>query len=183
MNNNTAEIKDYAQRIRTGKVIEAQIIASLRDRGMDIASPTQYEDMHDKIDGWIIDKQNVRHSVQIKYRESGDDIIFEIVKDIDRNLIGRDMESKAQFYIVVDRSGKGRMYSTILIKAMARKMLDMVRKKLSVSKAENEWKCNQAWNHSWDLKITFDKAHGQRKLMAYMNPLMFEVLNEWNNLI
>jgi len=180
--NNTANIQDYSTRIKTGKKIEHQIIAALRDRGMNIDSPSPHEDMRDKIDGWMIDPTGVRHSVQIKYRESGDDIIFEIIKDIQKNIFGRDIESKAQFYIVVDRQGTGRMYSTILIKSWARKMLAMVQKSYSVNPAQTEWKGNQG-HHLWELKITLDRAHGQRKLMAYMSPYMFEAIEQWNNLI
>jgi len=182
MQNDTSNIKDYSTRISAGKSIESKIIQSLRDRGIDIALPSKQEDMYDKIDGWIT-KDGKKHSVQIKYREGGDDIIFEILKDMDRNVLGRDMESKAEYYIVVDRQGNGKMYSTKLIKALAQKMLDFVEKSLKLNRSKTDWKFNGGWNNSWELKITIDNAHGQRKLMAFMNPLMFDAIGEWNDLI
>lgn len=170
-----ADIQDYGLRVETGKLVEQKILTALRYAGMKIADPTSEEDTQDKVDGWIIDETG-RHSLQIKYRETGDDILFEVMRDLDRNIPGRDSVSKAEYYLVVDRSGTGRLFLTAPIKELARQMITIAGELLNTTKTE--------WHGiGWQLRITIDRANGSRKLMAFFNPNKFRCLNEWNNLI
>jgi hypothetical protein len=159
----------YDERVALGKAKEQQAIDLLRSKGVVIQDPTAREDMYDKIDGWVME-DGKRLALQVKVREGGDDIIFEIMKDIDRDLPGRDSVSKAHYYLVVDRKGVARMFLTEPIKTLAQHLL----------KVATALSSKQAWQGiGWQMKITVDKAHGNRKLMAYMNPGLFKCLGEW----
>jgi hypothetical protein len=161
---------DYLSRVALGKAKEQQAIDLLCSKGVVIEAPTTREDMYDKIDGWVVENGS-RLAMQVKVREGGDDIIFEIVKDIDREIIGRDSVSKAHYYLVVDRRGTARMFLTEPIKKMAEHLLQVAR---NLSTKES-WR-----GIGWEMKITVDKAHGNRKLMAYLKPGLFKCLGEWH---
>lgn len=172
---NTADITNYKQRVDTGKLVEKQIVANLRKQGVKFTDPTEHEDMTDKIDGWIQRFEGLR-PVQIKYREGGDDIIFEIIKDIDHNLPGRDMQSIAEFYLVVNTLGEGRLFKVAEIKDLARRLL-------AFYESVKDTTSKDRWNHTaWELKVTVDRAHGNRKLMGYFSPKAFTVVQMWENL-
>lgn len=143
--------------------------------GLTINEATPEEDQQDKIDGWMVDKAGDKHSIQIKYRETGDDILFEVVKDLDKSYEGRDMVSKAEFYVIVNRTGYCRLFLTAPIKKWAQKLLAMAMQDLSVKRSKRNWKGIRPW----EMKITIDRAHGNRKLMAYFSPTMFEAIGEW----
>lgn len=181
MNNMIADTKDYHQRIQQGKQIEFKIITALRKNGINIADATSREDMFDKIDGWIINKLGERQSVQIKYRENGNDIIFELVKDLYRGIPGRDMNCKAENYLLVNSQGVGKLFKTHEIKYMASIILNYVKSQMeTMIHRQTKWNSEE---NKWEAKITVDKAEGQCKLMAYMNPSMFTTIGEWKNLI
>ena len=81
-----ANITNYSDRISAGKRVEAEILNALRQKGYKIEDPTEQQDKYDKIDGWWVDKKNNKHGVQVKFRQSGDDILFELMKDLKRNI-------------------------------------------------------------------------------------------------
>jgi hypothetical protein len=168
--------KDYQQRVAAGKSTEKEILDLLRARGMKIADPTSHEDMVDKIDGWL-EKDGKKLAVQVKFREGGDDVIFEILKDIDKGIPGRDMISKASLYIVKDRQGVIRMFSVGEIKRMADVLLKHVIADLKQSPQKTDWGGGQG--AIANVKLTVDKAHGNRKLMAFFNPKRLTTLGEW----
>jgi hypothetical protein len=166
----------FDDRIAKGKGVELLIVAELRKQGVVFINPTPDEDMHQKIDGWIIGEDGVRRSVQIKYREKGDDIIIEIIKDINRNLPGRDILSKADLYLLVNRLGEGRLFDNIPLKEMALKMLKYYHAVKEMAWTE-EWSSNE-----WDLKLRNDRSHGNKKLIGFIDPSYFKVLQQWKNL-
>ena len=68
-------------RVRHGKKIEEKIKEALRTIGkLTIEDPNNNEDLYCKIDAWLVGV-NGRVPIQIKYRESDEDILFEIYKD------------------------------------------------------------------------------------------------------
>ena len=156
-------VTDYNTRIALGKSQEPIIIDFLRSKGMKVDLPTANQDIKDKIDGFILPKAGGRISFQLKFRESGDDIIFEIIKDWNRNIEGRDLVSKAQLYVVVDRHGRLNIFNTKDIKAKARELLDLA------DKTPN----NQSGT-GWDLKFTTDKSNNNVKLMGFFSPSLFK---------
>jgi hypothetical protein len=168
--------KDYQQRVAAGKSTEKRILDKLRAAGMKIADPTANEDMFDKIDGWL-ETDGKKAAIQVKFREAGDDVIFEIVKYLDRGTPGRDMISKAEYYVVMDRKGVIRMFSTAEIKKMADVLLKHVVADLKTSPQRTEW--GGGHNSIAQVKLTVDKSHGNRKLMAFFNPSRLKSLGEW----
>lgn len=172
-----ADTTNYTQRVAAGRSVERHIISQLRAQGVNLLDATDREDMYDKIDVWMLGENGIKHSLQIKYREGGDDILVEIIKDIDMNIPGRDMQSKAEFYLIVNRSGEGRLFETKDIKQLAQNLLEYF-ESVKSSTTNDRWK-----NTGWELKVTRDRAHGNRKLMGYFVPAFFKVSKLWNKLL
>lgn len=166
---------DYDKRVDAGKRVEKQILDALRAKGIEIDDPTSSQDMIDKIDGWWLGKNGKRYSVQVKFRQSGNDILFEIVKDFNRNILGRDMKSKSVLYLVSDKHGKTRLYHTDAIKNKAQEVLKVVQDDLKQNPMQDHWSGN-----GWEAKMQYDSSHGNKKLMAYFNPNAFNVLSTWD---
>jgi hypothetical protein len=169
-----AGISNYGDRITAGKRVEHAIVDQLRKKGFTIEDPTPGQDMHEKIDGFWVDKKQNKYPLQIKFRETGDDIIFELIKDVDRKIDGRDLKTKAVLYLVADRQGVTRMFLTKPIKDKAQEILKTILAELE----NNPNKANWEGPH-WQAKLQVDRAHGQRKIMAYFNPKMFSALGTW----
>jgi len=163
-----ANIHNYGDRISAGKETEAKILNALRKMGQQISDPTPEEDKYKKIDGWW-DLKGTKRPVQVKFRETGDDILFELVKDIDRNIDGRDLISEADLYLVVNRE-----FLSKPIKEKAKEILAIVEK----DRAQSPFKVNW-WGTDWQVKLQIDRAHGQRKLVAYFKPELFNALATW----
>jgi hypothetical protein len=101
---------DFRTRVERGKGVEDRIKEALAANGIKVTGATSGQDMYDKIDGFIDGK-----AIQIKYRDSGDDILYELVKPHDQTLSlqhnikfnpGRDYRGKAVYYVVMTRDGK-----------------------------------------------------------------------------
>lgn len=169
-----ANIPDYNQRISAGKSVEEKILNALRQRGYKIENPSEQEDKYEKIDGWWIGKNGGRFPLQVKFRESGDDILFELVKDMDKGISGRDPISKSVIYLVVNRTGDARMYLTKPIKKKAQQIVAIIYDELKKNPSKTLWSGDK-----WEARIQYDRAHGQRKLVAYFHPALFDALVEW----
>lgn len=155
-------ITNYDDRISAGKERESFIIDAMIARGFKIERPTAHQDMKDKIDGVILPKAGGKLSFQLKFREHRNDIIFEIIKDWDRNILGRDLISKADLYVIVEPNGELNVYATKEIKDKAHELLALADKN----------PVNQE-GFGYQLKFTLDKAHGQKKLMGFFNKSLF----------
>jgi len=153
-------VTDYTSRIALGKEQEAYIIDYLNHNGYKIDLPTSQQDKFDKIDGFFCPKTGGRLSFQLKFREGGADIIFEAVKDWEANIMGRDMISKAQLYVIVNPQGLLSIYNTAAIKTKANELL------------ADANPVNQRGD-KWEMKFTTDKASGNHKLMMFFNPSLF----------
>lgn len=169
-----ANISNYSDRIDAGKRVEKTILDALRQKGYKINDPTSTEDKYDKIDGWWIGTKGTPYSVQVKFRQSGDDILFELVKDLNKNIPGRDLISKAHVYLVADRSGMTRMFLTKPIKEKAQHILDDIQKELKTQPNKTNWN-----GSGWQAKLQIDRAHGQPKIVAYFRPSLFQALATW----
>ena len=150
---------DYELRIAAGRKLEADIFNRLKGMGLQVRNASKREDMYDKIDFWItIGGQE--YSAQIKQREVGDDIIFEVYKDIyDQTAApnGRDYIGKAHFYVVVTPAQRGYVVKTDAIK-------NVVNEFLQENGIENGFYKGAKFN------ITTDRATGNQKLMAFFPP-------------
>lgn len=153
--------QDASHRVHYGMGIEKQIFDSLIKCGIKLRKPSMQNDMYDKIDAWW-QINGVEKAIQIKYRDTGDDILFEVMKDYHRGTPGRDMISKAQFYAVLSRVGNTIvLVDTNEIKTIVQEMKN---------RAENEG-FDQRGNYQMGnavLKIRPDPRTNQQKLMAYI---------------
>ncbi len=93
-----------ADAVKIGRKMEQRIIDSMSIYGLDITPATVAQDMFDKIDAWW-DRSGEVVPIQIKYRETGNDIVFEVLKDYDRGTPGRDVTGKAEVIAVLNSSG------------------------------------------------------------------------------
>ncbi len=153
---------DYRSRVQKGKQFEPIIIKKLNDLGIKTRNASKREDMYDKIDFWV-DVQGNWHSVQIKQREGGDDIIFEIYKDAydeTQPPNGRDYIGKSQLYLAVDTGGRG----WIANKNALRKVADAFLHQFGVDDGHYE---------GAQFKRTTDRSTGNPKLMAFFPPSKF----------
>ena len=169
-----ATTTNYSSRIHAGKQVEHKIIAQLRTKGMTIRDPTPDQDKYDKIDGIGVSPSGKEFPIQIKFRETGDDILFELVSDLDKKKPGRDIISKAEFYVVADRQGVTRMFYTAPIKEKAKEILATTEKDLAADPYKTRWS-----GSGWEAKMQWDRASGARKIVAYFNPHSFQELGHW----
>lgn len=165
---------NYSDRVDSGKRVEKKILDSLRQKGYKILDPTAQEDMKDKIDGWWIDKQGNEYPVQVKFRQSGDDILYELTADVDRKIEGRDLKSKADLYLVSDRSGTTRMFLTKPIKEKAKSILSDIQKDLQINPRKTNWE-----GSGWQVRVQYDRNDGHKKIVAYFSPRLFQALATW----
>lgn len=150
------------QRVTYGKGIEKQIFDSLVACGMKLREPSSSEDMYDKIDGWW-DVGGREEPIQIKYRDTGDDILFEVLKDFNRNIPGRDMVGKALYYAVLGRGG-GQI--VIVEVEEAKKKIKAAQ---TAAEAEGfDHRGNYRTQDGLMLRVRRDPQSGQEKLMAYI---------------
>lgn len=158
------------ERITRGREKESAIISALKNFGADIVPATsRSEDVHDKIDAWWKSKKSDSvYSVQIKFRESGDDIIFEIIRDIDRNVPGRDMKGDVDLYLVVDRRNILRVFQA---KELKRKAADLYRIFQTTKK-------DHVVGNGWEYRVQYDRRDGNKKLVAYFEPKVFKPVLE-----
>jgi len=153
--------QDYDARVQYGKSIEQQIFDSLVGCGLKLRPPSTTEDKYDKIDGWWDTGAGVK-PIQIKYRDTGDDILFEVMKDYDRRVPGRDMIGKAEFYAVLSKTG-GKI---VMVNVAEAKQLieDMVR---DAEAGGFDERGNYRQGGAM-LRIRPDPRTNQDKLMAYI---------------
>ncbi len=123
---------------------------------------SQREDMYDKIDLWVT-IQGTERAVQIKHREVGDDIIYEIYKDAyDESAPpnGRDYLGKAEFYVAVDTKRQGFVVLTKTLKDVATEYVQQN----GIRPGEHRGAV---------FKTTRDRATGNPKLMAFFSPAQY----------
>lgn len=148
------------QQIDYGQGIEKQIFNNLVKCGLKLRSASEKEDMYDKVDAWWKTPQG-EFGVQIKYKEAGNDIIFEVMKDYYKGIPGKDMVGKASFYAVLNTSNVIVMISLAEAKALIQKAREL---------AQTEG-FDERGNFSWgnvSLKLRPDKFTQQIKMMAYI---------------
>lgn len=169
------------ERVRKGKELEVLVIKNLSRQlsyiGCKILDATDSEDKYDKIDRWIITAKGTKLSLQLKVRQTGDDMIYEMVKNLETGEEGRDLKCRADLYLYVDRNGKGWMYKVPTIKTAAKTLLEQVTKDLAANPAQTEWNAP-----TYEVKVTTDNFHGNTKLMAYFSPTHFPIVSSFPNL-
>lgn len=159
--------QDLYTRVQSGKVKEGIIINTLKDKGFNITSATVSQDMHDKIDGWL----DGNKPVQIKYRDTGDDILMEIIKPFAPNMVnnytfsGRDMRGKAEIYISLNLARD-------IIRIRDAKAIKQLAQNLTHEFIDYYQKTNlrSLTTKEGTVKFTEDPANHVGKIMAYISP-------------
>lgn len=153
--------QDIGQRVQYGKSIEKQIFDNLVQCGMKLREPSVQEDKYQKIDGWW-ETPSGEKPIQIKYRDTGDDILFEVLLDYDRGIPGRDMVGKAVYYAVLTRTGGNIVMVSV---AEAKSLIQ------AAQDAADQEGFDDRGNFRYNgvmLRIRPDPRTGQDKLMAYI---------------
>ena len=147
-----------------GRNIERQIFDALVSCGMDLRPASQSQDMFNKIDAfWKKDDKLV--PIQIKYRDTGDDILFEVLKDYNQKLIGRDMVGTAIYYAVLLRKGQIVVVESAEIKQKVNSVLK-----------EADLSSGSYFISGVSLKVRQDPSSGTKKLIAYVSPSVLKIV-------
>lgn len=166
---------DPQTRVRHGKERERQIAVALKNQvGLPIVDATEDEDKDRKIDRWI-DYPEGRIALQIKYREVGEDLLFEVYDkwfdwNDSRNKLGRDMKGDAKEYAVLlkDRHTVV-MVPTKLAKDVIYEMLEAARQN---GFQPSGWYSSTLRYFVHDLKLELkvqkDPDDGRQKMIAYI---------------
>lgn len=176
--------QNFDQRVAYGKNIEALIIKSLVDNfGWQIKPASANDDMVGKIDGYILraDKRMMAHlptqntPIQVKYRDSGSDLLMEVVKPwsidmidmpIQQIMTGRDMVGRAMIYVCLDPTGSIiRVRSAIDGKKACRTMLMSFMEQLRKDPTARMYKEGGDM-----LRMVFDPRNNTPKINAFLNP-------------
>lgn len=180
MNHNTHAREDSRLRVRNGRERERQIANALRDLGLQVQDATEYEDKQRKIDRWLV-QDGKRVALQIKYRETGDDLLFEVYDRFDgwdnpTNKIGRDMQGDAKLYAVLKTD---RETVVMVPTAQAKGIINDM-----ISAAQNVgWTAEALYSKTLryfvagqkaELKWQRDPADGRGKLVAYIPAGVFQ---------
>ena len=174
---------DPRTRVRIGQAREKQIAEALRDQaGLPITDATADEDKDRKVDRWL-DYPSGRVALQIKYREVGQDLLFEVYDkwfgwDDVNNKLGRDMQGDAEQYAVLlsDRTTVV-MVPTAIAKEIIGKMIEQAKQgwteegySKTLDYRPNGIKCQ--------LKAQSDPRDGRQKMVAYIPALYFVALQQ-----
>jgi hypothetical protein len=162
-------------RTRVGLEIQRRVIAQLRSLGEDILEARNDDEEGRGIDFWWKMDDGEYHSVQFKYRQSGDDLLYELLYDVDTEEDGRDMKGESEFYLWIDTHGVGRLVKTDLIRQLTPEMLKAYHDRPYRKVIDGDgW---QLWN--LPERGEYNDAGVERiKLIAYVKPSSVDVLWE-----
>ena len=170
---NTTRFQFPSDRVKVGKCREGQIIEALRTQAhLPLFASNSDEDNVDKVDCWL---GNV--PVQVKYRETGKDLLFEVFDtwhgwDSGHNKIGRDMFGKAVKYAVLLNDRKTVVVvPTALAKTVIHRMMDSAKIVWPHLKG-NTFKYN-THGLTLELKAQRDPGDQRQKMIAYIPPEYF----------
>jgi hypothetical protein len=170
--------------VKHGVQREAQIANALRQQaGIPLLEATGDEDKIQKVDRWV-NYPTGRVALQIKYRESGKDLLFEVYDkffgwDHPNNKLGRDMFGDATEYAVLLRDRK----TVVLVPtASAKKVINTM---VEVAQRDG-WTHSRYWGGATlnyrvfgvnlELKVQNDPGDGRQKMVAYIPADYFRFL-------
>lgn len=169
--------------VRNGLMRERHIADALRDQiGLPIRNANQYEDRILKVDRWLVYPDR-RVALQIKYRENGKDLLFEVYDtfhswDDPKNKLGRDMYGEAAEYAVLMQDRKTIvMVPTDLAKETIYKMVEQAKKGWSVMSVYGNTLRYHESGCELNLKQQKDPQDKRWKMVAYI-PADFFVAKE-----
>lgn len=183
-------IKNLPQGLRylIAQRFEKEIIQKLECLG-EVKFPSKQEDAKYKIDGFLTPKENSIFSqefgnniisIQIKRRvQNGDDILYEVKKDFDNDIVGRDEKCSTDLYIVQNRKNQIGVFKTKRIKRVVEFLLEKTETKQKLEYYKHNIKKTGLVNSIEDnekkieLRVTKGNPNfgneGFRKLLAFIN--------------
>jgi len=177
MNERLAE-KEKRERLESGRRIEQLIYNRLQQIGFNLRKPNSHEDMTQKVDAWYHTKENKRVGIQIKFRQSGSDLLFEVYDTFvdfkhPQNKLGRDMIGCAELYAV--------MVNDELIVVKKQKAIDAINEMMDEARC-NGWSGGretktlyyESEGHELVLKMQSDPHDGRKKIVAYIPKQFFD---------
>jgi len=176
---NHTRFLDNSTRVRHGLERERQIATALKDQvGLPIENATNIEDRERKVDRWIA-YPNGRVALQIKYRETGEDLLFEVYDkffgwDDPKNKIGRDMMGEAQQYAVLLQDRKTIcIVSVDVAKQAIHTMIDGAKQHWTVESSFGATFRHFTHGVKLELKLQRDPRDGRPKMVAYIPSAYF----------
>lgn len=162
-------------RVQHGKERERQIARALKEQaGLPIQEASDRDDKDRKVDRWIAYPTG-RVALQIKYRETGEDLLFEVYDkwfgwDHPGNKLGRDMQGIAKEYAVLLQDRK-----TIVIvpteqaKAVINGMVEAAQS-VGWTQETITGKTLRYFSRGsrLELKVQRDPGDGRQKMVAYI---------------
>jgi hypothetical protein len=185
-NRDDHRFQKFRDRVNFGKDIEKKVMEALIHMyGWDIDPSTDSQDMHEKVDGWIMqtdDKVGILNEMtplQVKYRDTGDDLLMEVIKKWSPDMLdipcescctGRDMKGLATIYAVLDQGGRIiRMRKVHEARTLARHLL---RRLFEEHRSNPKTKCITL--DKSQIRFTRDPSTRLPKVIAYLNPESFQ---------
>lgn len=172
---------DYQTRVSRGKGVEEKIKNALADHGIAIVGSGDYQqDVIGDIDLGIDGYWNGKQSVQIKYRDTGDDVLYELIKphNISDSLMvqynknpGRDSRSEAEYYVVLNRTGDT-IYK-VPVKFL-RVALQQAVREYGDKPLQRPWRSKAGIS----LNPTMDRRSGTPKVVAFIPPSLFQSVSQ-----
>lgn len=173
--------QDARVRVQHGRLREHQIASALvQQAGLVVEEASDDDDKTRKIDRWLV-RGGVRYGLQIKYRETGDDLLFEVYDrfngwDAPGNKVGRDVVGGAEFYAVL----KSDRQSVVVIPTSRAKSII---RKMELAARQTGWSSNTLYGSTFryflnggkvELKVQRDPGDGRSKMVAYIPSRVFE---------
>lgn len=174
---------ESSERVRIGVSRENQIAEALRNQaGLDIQEATADEDKgYQKIDRWFV-QDGKRHGMQIKFRETGSDILFEVYDtfhgfDVKKNKLGRDMIGRAKYYTVLSQDQKtAHIVPVAVAHEIIHEAMEMIQEygwtTVKRSGSVFKWFKN---GQKIEIRLTTDPKDGRPKIMAFIPPEVFAI--------
>jgi hypothetical protein len=176
----------FRDRVNFGKDIEKKVMEALINMyGWDIDPSTDSQDMHEKVDGWIMhtdDKMGIMSEMtplQVKYRDTGNDLLMEVIKKWSPDMLdipcescctGRDMKGLATIYAVLNQDGRIiRMRKTHEARTLT---MHLLRRLFESHKSNPKKKCITL--DGSQIRFTKDPSSHTSKVIAYLNPESFQ---------
>jgi hypothetical protein len=175
-----SSIQENRIRVDHGVERERQIAEALTREGLKLRQSTADEDKDRKVDRWIIREDGTRVALQIKYRETGDDLLFEVFDrfeswDSPLNKIGRDMVGDAEMYAVLLQDKKTIvMVRTAHAKKIISELLEGA-KRFGWTTQHGMSKSVKSFvnGHVVELKLQRDPRDLRQKMIAYIPSKIF----------
>jgi len=166
---------ERSQRIVIGRNRESQIADALVEQhGLKLEDASFSEDCFAKVDRWLLEG-NKRTAMQIKYRETGDDLLFEVYNKFDgwygKNKQGRDMVGQSKLYAVLRQDRKTVVITEV--ESAKRIIAEMTRIARVTGWTQDNGEQNKRLTYvkhgfTCELRVQRDHGDGRTKMIAYI---------------